>query len=33
MYDKWAGYLTEDEEGYQFQYRNEYREDKNGEPS
>lgn len=32
MYTKWAGNLLEDEEGYHFQYRNEYLQDNKNEP-
>lgn len=31
MYDRWAGRLTEDEEGYHFQYRSEYLGEDNAE--
>ena len=32
MHNEWAGNLTEDEDGYHFQYRKEYLGDKNAEP-
>ena len=32
MHDKWAGILVEDEEGYHFQYRDEYLDRKEAEP-
>lgn len=32
IYDLWAGVLTEDEEGYHFQYRKEYLENPSAEP-
>lgn len=32
MHDKWAGVIAEDEEGYHFQYREEYLKSVNAEP-
>ncbi len=32
MYDDWSGTLVEDEEGYQFQYRDEYLNKEDAEP-
>ena len=32
MFDKWAGILIEDEDGYHFQYRKEYLSIENAEP-
>lgn len=32
MHNHWAGILTEDEEGYHFQYKTEYLEGNNPEP-
>ena len=32
MYDIWAGIVVEDEEGYHFQYRDEYLDRKESEP-
>ncbi|RLD31754.1 MAG: phosphatidylinositol kinase, partial [Bacteroidetes bacterium] len=32
MHDKWAGTLTEDENGYHFQYNKDYLSSENPEP-
>ena len=32
MHDNWAGTLTEDDEGYHFEYREKYLKDKDAEP-
>lgn len=32
MHDKWSGTLIEDEEGYHFQYKEDYLSDKDPEP-
>ena len=32
MYDQWVGILTEDEEGYHFQYKKEYCQEPKAEP-